>query len=120
MASAEQEIGAAGGSRRSYLKELNRMLDNLQNSKSPSLSETIQIRKGFGKYENERRTYDKGTPDYERIRRSELMNTENAIRYITSDIEAVGHRIENWKAEPLTYGGAETQERWKSRMLNKK
>lgn len=109
-----------------YLAELNRVRDNLQNSKPPTLSEMVQVRKpktmgGLTslQYENERRTYDKGTPDYERVRKIELANTENAIRYITSDIEAVGARIDNWKAQPLMYGGAETQERWKSKMLNK-
>jgi hypothetical protein len=25
-------------------------------------------------------------------------------------------KVENWKAEPLKYGGAETQERWKAKL----
>jgi hypothetical protein len=49
----------------------------------------------------------------------DMLHAENSIRHITSDIENVEGRIGSWKAEPLMYGGAETQERWKSRMLKK-
>jgi hypothetical protein len=109
-----------------YLADLQKLLVNLQDSKSPTLSEMVQVRKpktvgGFTslQYQNERRTYDKGTPEYDRVRRIEIANAENSIRYITGDIENVEGRIGSWKAEPLMYGGAETQERWKSRMLKK-
>jgi hypothetical protein len=67
----------------------------------------------------ETKKYDRGTPDYERVKQSSIFSIESNIRFLTSDIETVTGRIENWKAEPLKYGGAETQERWKSRMLNK-
>ena len=104
----------------SYLKDLKKLLVNLKGSKSPSLSEKVSIRKGFGHYEDETHTYNKGTPEYERIRETEIFKAGNAIDSITTSITEVGDRISNWKAQPLAFGGAETQERWKSRMLNKK
>lgn len=104
-----------------YLAELKTLEDNLRNSKSSTLSETVRVRiKETREYKDERRTYDKGTPEYERLRKSNLYSTEANIRYIIADIEGVTLRITNWKLEPLKYGGAETQERWNSRMLNKK
>jgi hypothetical protein len=109
-----------------YLVDLKKLLVNLQDSKSPTLSEMVQVRKpktvgGFTslQYQNEQRTYDKGTPEYDRVRRTELRKTEIAIEGIKAEIEAVSGRIANWKAEPLKYGGAETQERWQSRLLKK-
>lgn len=109
----------------SYLSDFQRLLVNLQSSNSPTLSEMVRVRKPrvvngvTNLYENERRTYEKGTPEYERVRQIEIANTENSIRHISGDIEMIGTRIDSWKAEPLMYGGAETQERWKSKMLKK-
>lgn len=102
-----------------YLSNLKKRVTNLIENKFPTLSETIRVREGFGEYKNELRTFKRGTPEYERIRHTELFSNENAIRYITSDIESVNTRINNWKPQPLMYGGAETQERWKSKLLKK-
>ena len=105
-----------------YLADLNTLQDNLQTSASPTLSETVRVRKGEGlraQFVYEQRIREKGTKEYERIRHSELANTENAIRHITSDLEAVAVRVDNWKEQQLAYGGAETQERWLSRLLKK-
>lgn len=101
------------------LAEEKERLEIIQSDKLPVLMEQVQVRKSFGRYETETKKYDRGTPDYERVKRSSIFSIESNIRYLTADIEAVGIRIDNWKAEPLKYGGAETQERWKSKLLKK-
>ena len=103
-----------------FLADLKKLEDNLRNSRSPSLSEKVRVRKNFGQYEDELRTYERGSAPYEKIRTSNLYSTESSIHYITEDIETITGLIANWKAQPLKYGGAETQERWKSRLLKKK
>jgi hypothetical protein len=102
-----------------FLKELNQTLTDLQQSNYPTMRETVRVRKEFGRFEDEKRVWDKGTPQYERIRQSSIHSTESQIRYVTRDIEELTARIDAWKPQPLKYGGAETQERWKSKLLQK-
>lgn len=101
------------------LAEEKKTLDDLQKDVLPTLMEKVRVRKGFGEYVYETRSYERGTADYNRVKQSAIYSTESTIRYLTSDIKAVSDRIENWKEQPLQYGGAETQERWKSKLLNK-
>lgn len=101
------------------LSEEQKTLADLQNDVLPTLLEKVKIRKGFGQYDYETRSYERGTADYNRVKQSAIYSTESTIRYLTADIETVSERIKNWKEQPLQYGGAETQERWKSRLLNR-
>jgi hypothetical protein len=98
------------------LKNRKQYLTQLQGSEMSELRETVQIHKTFGRYESEERVYLKGSREYERRRETLIYTTESAIHHLTTDIEEVTERITNWKAQPLMYGGAETQERWKSRL----
>lgn len=102
-----------------FLADLKRTLKNLEEGNYPELEEKVMVRTGFGKSEPEIRKYAKGSEDYERVRKSSIFSTESNIRYVTSDIEQVSARVKNWKAQPLKYGGAETQKRWESKMLQK-
>ena len=106
-----------------YLARQKNLLADLQASKFPELREKVSVRKAengrFIGYVDEVRTYAKGTPEYEKVRQTNIFSTERNIEYLNSDIASVGDRIKNWKAEPLKYGGAETQERWKSKLLKK-
>jgi hypothetical protein len=118
------ELSPEGGiaykdSLENFLFELKLTLTKLQESRMSSLRETTQKRVSYGKYEDVVTVYEKGTPDYERLRKSGIFSTESTIRYVEGDLTMVTARIKNWKAEPLKFGGAETQERWKSKLLKK-
>ena len=95
-----------------------KFLARLKAGKFETLSEIVQVRKEYG-FVNENKTYDKGTDGYARLQKEQQGSTEWDIRSLTYSIKELTTRIANWKAEALKYGGAETQPRWKSRMLNK-
>src|ERR1700739_27094 len=104
------------------LANMEKQLADYKASNHEELKDKVRVRKGEGlyaRYVDEVRTYAKGTREYERIRESSIYSLESSIRYITSDLETITSRIANWKPEPLKYGGAETQERFKSRLLQK-
>jgi len=102
----------------SALKSNKNSLKKLLNGEIAELSETVRVRKGFGSFEDERRTYKKGEPGYDRVFKSEQFQFESNIRSLTSEISGLDTRIKAWKKEPLKYGGAETQKRWESKLLN--
>lgn len=100
------------------LESTERSLKQLQDSVPVELTETVRIRKGVGVYENEFRKHPKGTPAYEKLRQQGIWANESDIRSLNANIQTYSDLIANWKPEPLKYGGAETQERWKNRLLN--
>jgi hypothetical protein len=101
------------------LGEMKDNLAKLEGNKYRVLKETVRVRKEFGRYEDEERVYERGTNEYEHRKHILIVDTENHIHHVTRDIEDLNVRIAGWKAQPLMYGGAETQERWKSKLLQK-
>jgi hypothetical protein len=64
--------------------------------------------------------YHKGEEGFEEALVTTIAMTRRDIVGIKGTIPEVETRVQSWKAQPLQFGGAETQDRWKSRLLNKK
>jgi hypothetical protein len=76
--------------------------------------------RGITTWRDERREMESTDPAFPTLLQRTKTNTENRINNLTADIEAVSKRLGEWQKQPLMYGGAETQERWKSKLLNGK
>jgi hypothetical protein len=103
------------------LIETEELLHQLETGGVPSLSENVKIRLGFGKYKTEVREYHKENDptNYNRVLTKSKASAAQTISNLTQDIAKFTKRIAGWKPQPLKHGGAETQERWKAKLLNK-
>ncbi len=102
-----------------YLENTESYLAKLKAGEFEELEEMVEVRVRPGVYKDERRVYAKGTEEYSKVLNSKIGKASQTIDYLHNDIEMFTERIESWKPQPLKYGGAETQERWKSKLLAK-
>lgn len=76
---------------------------DLQDNKFSTLSEMVRVRVG-NRYEDEKRTYDRGTREYDKLCQTSLHRVESDIRHTESEIEYQGEYIAKWQPKPLPYG----------------
>ena len=95
------------------------LLADLKADKFDKMDEMVEVVRA-GVYNKERREYDRTDVDnFSRVKRIKEEKAKRSILALKSDIEFFTAKLAKWKAEPLKYGGAETQERWKAKFLTK-
>jgi hypothetical protein len=77
----------------------------------------IREKLGISTYRDETRTMENTDPAFPKL----VQRTRDTLTYqigqVQADIKEVDKRVKEWQKQPLMYGGAETQERWKSKLL---
>jgi hypothetical protein len=119
------ELSAEGAE--AYLNMLQHILPsyevrvkNLTGGKIKEFMRDVRVREGYGVYRYEKQAVKEGQPEFEQILASAILLAEHELESLKRDIQSFKSRVANWKLEPLKYGGAETQERWKDQIRNAK